>query len=157
MWKALRIWTPSVSSPTALSLPLWLFGRASESRGRQTGSLTQRRCYHSIRTGPPLSPLLCFGSPGFPLLMECQKHGIMRGVNQDRENVKFTGEVGGCERDLQRVEQAARFPHLVTHGKLWRCQGNSYRSHSGNAHVNLWFPLSLLTNCTSQELFLPDV
>lgn len=29
---------------------------------------------------------LCAHSPGFPLLMEFLKHGIMRGVNQDREN-----------------------------------------------------------------------
>lgn len=35
--------------------------------------------------------------------MEFQKHGIMRGVNQDRKNVKFTWEVRGCG-DLQRAE-----------------------------------------------------
>lgn len=113
--------------------------------------------------------LLCFRCahlPGFPLLMEFLKHGIMRGVNQDRENQQFSEKFPGgsrrkIKRDLQRQRMYAYFTFeafVFSYGKLWRSRGNLYQGHSGKPHMNFCplSMLSLLTSCTtssSQETF----
>lgn len=139
-----RIWTHTVSSLCALcfvsSLSLSLLCHSlSTSLSRWPGFWELRETGRVFdwggdaitvsRTGLALfsssSSLLCFRRahlPGFPLLMEFLKHGIMRGVNQDRENRQFSEILGGRQYkgDLQkgpffeRVSHNACLPHILS-------------------------------------------
>lgn len=68
---------------------------------------------------PTLSSPLCFFRcdrlPGFPLLMEFLKHGIMRGVNQGWEKsaafINSLGEARNKKEIYKRVQLNACLPH----------------------------------------------
>lgn len=129
-------------------LSLFLLGRASESRGRQTGSLTRAAMLSPLQHRPVFvcSPLLWLDR--FP---------VACGISETRNNERCKSGQKKCEihRRSQRMWRFAKSRASLA-SLLMESYGDvkeTYQRHSGDPHVDFCALLSLQTNCTSQEVF----